>query len=214
MIRIKSQANFLIFGLLWAIAIMIGWSIYIFQGIKFETSLLSSWADLFSLVVVLLLNTFVLGAIVGVMQYLLLKPVASISAWWIGFMGLSYSLGSSLSLVFSSIFVWIFQPEIFSSQGQSALRFPLVFVMFIGGGLIGLIQIFPLRKTFIQTVSEGVVWALMSALGWVLGFFIMLAFSNSPRVQSSIAGLVIGIVTGLALFILSKNRLRQPQTTS
>ncbi len=214
MINIKPQSKFFAFWLLWTISITIGWSLYIFQGINLHASTTASWTDLFFLSANLLFHTFILGVIVGGLQYFLLKPVAVVPAWWIGLMGLGYSLGSVFSLIFSALFVWIFQPEIFSTQGQAKLLFPLALVMILGGGLAGALQIFALRQTFINTLSDGLVWTLMSAFGWGLGFFIMLAVSNSPRVQSGIAGLVIGIITGLALFILSKNRLRQRQTAS
>jgi hypothetical protein len=100
-------------------------------------------------------------------------------------------------------------PEIFSTQGQASLLFPLAFIMLIGGGITGVMQAYALRKSVLQGKMKILFWTLVSSLAWGIGFYIS-AFARgdhfSPlRFQSGLAGLTIGLITGSALVILMRD---------
>jgi hypothetical protein len=204
MLQIKSQTNLLALWILWTISLFLGWIIY--PGLNFRSGNISSWGELVSLLGNLFIQTLLLGLFVGFIQYVLLHFHADISAWWIALSGVSYALGTTLGLLITSVDAWRIAPEIFSTQGQTTLLFPLAFVMLIGGGITGIIQVYALKGAVTQNKTKLLLWVLATSLAWGLGAFLV-SFpwvAHLPfRFQSGLAGLVIGSITGIA-FIVSQ----------
>lgn len=207
MLQIKPGIKRNRFVFLWAVSIMVGWTLITYPGLTLrdEVKVIHSWAMLLPISLNLFVFTFLMGAIIGLLQYLFCRQDVAISWRWVFISALSYGVGTSASFLFSSVAMG--NPEIFSNNGTSFLSVPLDFTMLIGGGLTALIQAFAIGGTFFRDPKEILSWTLAAALSWEVGFFISSYAwrANIPLfVQSGLAGLVISLATVLLLNIQMK----------
>ena len=155
-----------------------------------------------------------MGAMIGLLQYLLCRQDIAISWRWVFVSAFSYCVGTSVAFLLSSLVLG--NPKIFSNNGTSFLSVPLDFIMLIGGGLTALIQALAIRNIFLGNTKELLLWALATALSWEVGFFIVgyAGAANLPLfLQSGLAGLVIGLASALLLNIEIKNTQNQMVNT-
>ncbi len=135
-----------------------------------------------------------IGAMTGVLQWLVLRGRVSKAGWWIlasipaGYgIFLAGDIGIEESLNFGTLL---------SSIGVVAL----------GGAVAGILQWLVLRRQ----VSRAGWWVLASTVGWALGVTVMDAleymYGTPDDLQLVVTGAVLGAVTGGALVWL----LRQP----
>ena len=207
MLQIKPEIKRSRFVFLWAISIIVGWTLITYPGLTLrdEVKVINSWAMLLPISLNLFVSTFLMGAVIGLLQYLFCRQDVVISWHWVFISALSYGVGTSISFLLSSVTMGNF--EIFSDNGINFLSVPLDLTMLIGGGLTALIQAQALRNTFFRDSKEILSWTLATALSWEVGFFISSYAwrGNMPRFeQSGLAGLTISLATALLLSIQIK----------
>lgn len=197
------------FVFLWAVGIIIGWALITYPGLTLrdEVRVIHSWAMLLPISLNLFFFTFLMGAVIGLVQYLFCRQDLAISWRWVFVSALSYGFGTSAGFLLSSLVLG--NPEIFSNNGTSFLSVPLDFIMLIGGGLTALSQALAIRNIFLGNIKELLLWALATALSWEVGFFIAsyAGAANLPIfMQSGLAGLAIGLGSALLLNFEMKNK--------
>jgi len=147
-----------------------------------------------------ILLPLVAGVLVGLFQWLVLRPYLTRAVDWVFHGGAGWALGFALGLV------------VIEALGKNPLGALLGYVLF--GLIIGALQ-WPMLRREIPHVAT---WVIASSLGWALGAYLGRAALNilaaggevSPVVTtaviSGVTGLVAGAVTGLALVWI----VRQP----
>ncbi|MEP7359093.1 MAG: hypothetical protein ABI847_17715 [Anaerolineales bacterium] len=153
-----------------------------------------------NVLVVRLLLPVVAGVLVGLLQWLVLRPYMTRAVDWVLHGGAGWALGFALGLL------------VIEALGRNPLGALLGYVLF--GLIVGGLQ-WPMLRREIPHVAT---WVLASGLGWALGAYLgrgglnLLAAGGevSPVVASAViaglTGLVAGAVTGLALVWI----VRQP----
>jgi hypothetical protein len=143
-----------------------------------------------------------IGAIVGLLQWLLLRRHIPNSAWWIPAMviGLFVPLG----LYGIAWLVWKVPFDLGWPMG--GLAWAVCFLA--GGALAGWLQLRVLR----QRVAEPRSWVIYSAIGWCLSLFPMMIRPDMTRelpilflilsnevISLAFGGILLGAVTGIGL---------------
>ncbi len=130
------------------------------------------------------------GAILGIVQWLVLRTAIPLPMWWIVATSAGMALGLALSVVF------------FGSETSGN---ELLWRAAITGLSIGIAQWIVLR----QVLPQSAYWIAVIGLGWVLGWFI----TRSAGVDLSLKWYVFGatgalafqLLTGLALYFLLRS---------
>jgi hypothetical protein len=142
----------------------------------------------------------VAGVLVGLLQWLVLRPYLTRAVDWVVHGGAGWALGFALGLL------------VIHAVGRNPLGAVLGYLLF--GLIIGALQ-WPMLRREIPLVTA---WVIASVLGWALGAWLGGAALNvlaaggevSPVVSSAViagvTGLVAGAVTGLVLVWI----VRQP----
>lgn len=145
-----------------------------------------------------ILIPLVAGVLVGLFQWLALRPFLARSFDWVLSEGAGWALGFALGLLLINLL------------GGSAFGVLIGYLLF--GAVIGLLQ-WPLLS---REVPSAALWVGASILGWALGSYAgqwvldLVAGSGpvsqtlSSAVISSVTGLVAGAVTGLALVWIAR----------
>ncbi len=151
----------------------------------------------------------IIGASVGLIQWIILKRKVSLSASWI----LASIAGLAASELVAGLVFWAFGSS--RNIGVGSLGPVLIWILIytVGGALIGLLQWPVLRRK----VKRAGWWVLASALGWGLTpvFWGLMAIRGKmwgfSLVGGSmfISGLVLGTVTGVVLNWLLRNGMEK-----
>ena len=213
----KTNLNVLVAYFFWIIGTMIGWS----AGILNLESNAETYMDIIFLLPVYFANGLMIGLLVGAGQALVLRKFTdSISPWiWstiLGY-GLAFPVGLIISVLIPSI-VWILQGEYLLPfvEPSTAAIFLNMDDLFWGGFLIGFIQWRALKKIIPNpNRNKGILWVLATWFVFGMSIFIRaLTYGNFlDKFQMGIMGIVMGITTGLVLFVLLQNSPRRPITT-
>jgi hypothetical protein len=150
------------------------------------------------------------GLLVGLFQWLALRPWLAQSADWVLSDGAGWSLGFALGLV------------LIQAMGRSPLGALLAYLLF--GLIIGIFQ-WPLLR---REIPSAVPWVLASVLGWAGGALLGQAMLNlvapagdisqalSTAIVAGVTGLTAGAITGLALVWIARqpDRAAAPRPTA
>jgi hypothetical protein len=152
-----------------------------------------------------ILVPLVAGFLVGVFQWLVLRPFLTHSVDWILNGGAGWALGYALGLVII--------------QALANVPFGALLGYILFGLIISVLQWPVLRRE----IPNAVPWVLASILGWALGAYLSQAILNlivntdtvsqwvSTAVLSGLTGLIAGAITGLALvWIVRKPEYEEP----
>ena len=115
------------------------------------------------------------GIVVGYAQWLVLKKYLKISAWWI----FASAIGMGIPDVIAVILF-----ELNGTETLIGMPFDLIFRLFIGGLITGILQ-FKMLKPFTQKYAF---WIIASALAWATVLF------GGP-----FGGVILGLITGIFL---------------
>jgi hypothetical protein len=155
-----------------------------------------------------------LGIVISVGQWGLLRDMHNMTWWWIPLTSLAYGVAYPLAFSISTFFSWT--PSIslgyeMSDFSQERLSLSCV-VYFLLVGFIsswiqwGLLQ----RYLIVEGVRTGLLWFWGTAAAWVIGYFffylIRTVFGN--KLVSNVGmGLVVGMISGLVLLLLHPSML-------
>jgi hypothetical protein len=157
-----------------------------------------------NLLVIRFLLPLVAGVLVGLFQWLVLRPYLTRAVDWVFHGGAGWALGFALGLL------------VIQTVGRNPLGVVLGYALF--GLIIGGLQ-WPMLRREIPHVTA---WVLASIVGWALGAYLGGAALNllaaggavsqvlSSTVISGITGLAAGAITGLALVWI----VRQPDVAA
>jgi hypothetical protein len=141
------------------------------------------------------------GLLVGIFQWLALRPYLTHSADWIIYGGAGWALGFALGLLLIQLL------------GGTTIGALISYILF--GLIVALIQ-WPVLRREIPNVGY---WVAASVVGWALGAILSQVVLNlivtgdstsqvlSTAVISAVTGLVAGAITGIALIW----EIRQPE---
>jgi hypothetical protein len=134
-----------------------------------------------------------LGAVVGYLQWLVLKKSFKISSFW----GLACSIGIGIPFILAVVFdeTGISLPEITNYEPLSWL-----FAGIIGGLITGLLQ-WPLFKPFFAKAG---LWIAVSSIAWGLGLFAIQITGTFWLAGLCAGALILGVTTGAALLLMNK----------
>jgi hypothetical protein len=130
------------------------------------------------------------GAILGGVQWLVLRTAIPLPMWWVVATSAGMALGLALSVAF------------FGSETSGA---ELLWRAAITGLSIGIAQWIVLR----QVLPHSALWIAVVGLGWVLGWFVTRSAGIDLSLKWSVFGtsgaLVFQLLTGLALYFLIRS---------
>lgn len=205
--NLQSETKRLRFWLLWTISTAVGWLLVVYAGLRIRDAIITSWNMLLPLAWTLLVNSIVLGLIVGLLQYFVWRFHFSTSGWWIVYSTAGYAIGSSVGFLVASAGIGLFHPEVLSGNGSDFLAMPLASSMLLGGLIIGGLQVPVLPKANMTHRGRIILlWILGTSLAWGLGFFVTgytWAWGMPLYVQSASAGAMIGAFTAAVLLMIS-----------
>lgn len=207
MLRPKNKLNIYKVWFLWTSTTLVGWLIVKYFGFNNRELIMSSWNVVFQTLAAIFVNGLMLGALVGLLQFIFLSYELHLTKWWVFIQACSYASGSTVGLLSVIILIWSFNPGLFT-QATIIFPFPLALTMLISGGLIGSIQIIALRNQFETNFSRAMLYLALSSLAWGLAYF-TISYLNKDLtfyIQNSVAGIVIGVITGFGLFLLLKDK--------
>ncbi len=145
-----------------------------------------------------------IGALIGLVQWKLLRKKIAISAYWI----LAGAGGLFISELVAGIALWaIGSDRDIEFEGQGLLIYVLIYT--IGGALAGLLQRPLLGKNYIVTK----IWVYTSALGWGVAFFLPLFIITDTMnflvflAMLITSGLALGFITGTAMKRILRSEL-------
>lgn len=191
--------------IVWMFGTAIGWGVIVYPALTLRDQLLASWSTLLGIAWHLFIPSLFLGLIVGTLQYFAMRSIMRISIRWIVFSTFGYALGTPIAFLLSAAILGLTFPEIYTGNGNAFSAMPVDTTMFLCGGVLGLFQATELKKYFVMyRLRDTALWVLGSALGWGLGFFSIgyaWAIGLPVFMQSGVAGLVIGLVTGGILLL-------------
>lgn len=208
MLQLKPESNLPRLLTLWVLSTVLGWSLIIYPGLTLRNEIIFSLGMLLPITMKMLVSTLLLGAVIGALQYLFLRSDINIPLQWILISVLSYSIGTVVAFLISSIGISVIFPDVLFSGGATFMPMPLAFIMLTGGFFVGLIQAFAIRNSFaIKKTRLVILWSLGTCLSWGIGFWLTSfgAGINLPLFeQSGLVGLATGLVTALIIGIQVK----------
>lgn len=194
--------------LLWVIATATAW----FAGI-FDLSNASAqtYLEIARLLPVYLLDGLLIGSVAGIGQALILRRFMPKISHWFWATTLGYALAFPVSLILTVLIPAIAFPlqgeKFLPFAGSSTMTIYLTNSLFWGAFIIGVAQ-WQVLKQIVQkpNAKKAALWIFSSWLGCGLGIFARgwlwnVHLAGSDRV---VIGIVIGMMTGLALLILLK----------
>ena len=197
------RKNKFLFWILWTLSIGFPWFIFVFPGLKIRNLNIISWYEIWQILGRLLFPCFMIGLLVSVAQYLLLKNQLNFSRAWIIYSILGYTFVPPITMCMIITIFGLVYPETLSTRGIHFLSVPLDLTMIFSGLLVGIIQLPAFPKKDIENTGKSIpwLWVLGSSLAWGLGFLVSSFRYDSLRFESMLSGLTIGMITG-GVFIL------------
>lgn len=153
MLQIKSVFSIRRFIFLWSLSIVLGWFVIPYSGLAFRNEAISSWSQIGSITINLLVWTLALGGVIGLLQYLLCRSDVEINRLWVLVSAGSYGFGTVVAFLISCALVVVPNPQILAGQ-DSFMSMPLYLMMLFGGMLTALIQSLAMRSTFFKDSRE------------------------------------------------------------
>jgi len=176
----------------------LGWTLATGAGMLLGLVPFMLVVDDWDLLLLRILIPLTAGVLVGLFQWLVLRPFLAGSFDWVLSEGAGWALGFALGLLLINLL------------GGSAFGVLIGYLLF--GAIIGLLQ-WPLLS---REVPSAALWVGASILGWALGSYagqwvLNLIVGTEPvrqtlssAVISGVTGLVAGAVTGLALVWIAR----------
>ncbi len=195
---------------LWVLTTTVGWIMVRYVGFALWKVVLTSWAQVPALIFNLALNGLLLGSVVGLLQWFVLRIWKQEKGWWVLATIASYSLGFPLALllilVLDVILARVNHLALFVAGSSLSLSMPLPLTMILTGALVAIGQWLALRK-FIPAskTKEVVLWVFGTAFAWGIALWAAaygLGLGFSLLGQNAVAGGMVGIVTGAMLNLL------------
>jgi hypothetical protein len=156
-----------------------------------------------------------LGILVGLVQWGVLRVRNKIAAHWIIATVAGYALGLPLGFSIPLAFAWgttkMMKIQLIGEGGNAFINFPLLSGMFLSGAIIAILQWISAKATFQNRVQSAALWVLGSALAWASAFFLTSsawAAGMPSTAQSAVAGATVGMITGLLLILLMSSSIR------
>jgi len=129
------------------------------------------------------------GAVIGFIQWLVLRSAFQLPIWWV----VATSIGLSVGLAVST-----------AALGTETLGNALLFRAAITGFCIGLAQWLVLR----QILPQSFIWIIVMTLSWAIGWFVTRSagIDLSPKwtVFGTTGALAFQFVTGLTIYFLTR----------
>lgn len=206
----KENTKLMKMWFLWVLTTTAGWIVARYVGFALWNVVLTSWTQVPDLVFVLAWNGLLLGSVVGLLQWFVLRIWKPEKGWWVLATIASYSLGSPVALLLILALVVILARvnhlALFVAGSSVSLSMPLPLTMIMTGALIAIGQWLVLRQ-FIPAskTKEAALWVFGTAFAWGIALWAaayVLGIGPSLLGQNAVAGGVIGIVTGATLSLL------------
>ena len=118
-----------------------------------------------------LVHQVVIGAVIGIAQWLVLRRLVSRAGWWILASTVGWAVGAAVVTL-------VFPPQ------------PGVLAGAVLGAMTGLAQWFVLRRW----VRQAGWWVLISALGWAIGLIGVLGASLAGAVVGAVTGIALELL--------------------
>ena len=198
-LKMNSKKNIYLFWVLWILGTGIAWSLIIFPLFSIRNGSISSWMDLKSIALIMLFPCFFLGLLTAFLQFLVLKYQFNASLSWFINSIIGYSLMPVFAMGLIVVILGLGYPQTLSTDGQNFILIPTALTMILTGFLISLLQSFSMKDFLGKRMNW--LWIVTSSLAWALAFVLSSWFSYSPRLQSTISGLTIGLITGAVFWI-------------
>jgi hypothetical protein len=200
--------NLLATYLLWVIATAIAWLAGIFDLTKASAH---SYLEIARLIPVYLLAGLLIGVVAGIGQALILRKLMPKISRWFWATTLGYALAFPISLILTVLIPAIAFPlqgeKFLPFAGTSTMTIYLMNSLFWGAFIIGIAQ-WQVLKQIVQkpNAKKAALWIFSSWLGCGLGIFVRgwLWNVHLAGLDRVVIGIVIGMITGLALLILLK----------
>jgi len=215
----RADFNWLKFWSLWVFVTALAWVAGQYLGFPLRTAFLISTTQISSLATALCLNGAILGSIVGLFQWLILRLWRKKAGGWLLSTLVGYTIGFPMVFVATVGLVGFFAQrsglQLFSEGSGAYLFMPLAPIMILTGVVIALAQWLTIRRLFPKSKPrEVILWVAGTALGWGMGFWAaayVFTMGLSWAAQNAIAGGVIGVVTG-AILVLFLSQPFQPES--
>jgi hypothetical protein len=201
-------SNLMAIYLLWVIATAIAWLAGIFD---LTNASAHSYVEIARLLPVYLLNGLLIGVVAGIGQALILRRFMPQASRWFWATTLGYTLAVPVSLILTVLIPAIAFPlhgeKFLPFAGTSTMTIYLMDSLFWGAFIIGIAQ-WQVLKQIVQKpdAKKAALWIFSSWLGCGLGIFFRgwLWNVHLAGLDQAAIGIVMGMVTGLALLILLK----------
>ena len=177
--------------LFWVMANLAGWAVLGWVTAGFTTG---GWAETLSLSPLVLFLSWVVP---GVLQWLVLRRKVSRAGWWVLATTVGYFVGWNGAIVLVGVVGWLGSNYVSGIVGET-----VGWILLWGsyGAIIGVPQWLVLRRQ----VARAGWWVLVSTVAWVGG-------SLAIGIASwALFGTVYGVITGIALAWLLRNRSSAP----
>jgi len=195
---------------LWVLATTAGWITARYVGFALWNVVLTSWTQVAAPVFVLAWNGLLLGSVVGLLQWFVLRIWKQEKGWWVLATIASYGLGSPLALLLilalDVTLARVNHLPLFITGSSISLSMPLPLTMILTGALVAIGQWLVLRQ-FIPAskTKEAALWVFGTAFAWGIALWAdayVIGIGFSLLEQNAVAGGIIGIVTGATLTLL------------
>ena len=195
---------------LWVLTTTAGWIMARYVGFALWKVVLTSWAQVPALIFNLAVNGLLLGSVVGLLQWFVLRIWKQEKGWWVLATIASYGLGSPLVLllilVLDVILARVNHLPLFIAGSSISLSMPLPLTMIMTGALVAIGQWLVLRQFITSSkTKEAALWVFGTAFAWGIALWAaayVLEIGLSGLGQNAVAGGIIGIVTGATLTLL------------
>jgi hypothetical protein len=205
----KTKKNKFFLWALWILSIGIPFTIIVFPFFQNKIGSISAWSDVWPIISPMILPAFMIGITTALLQYLLLKSTFFIGPQWFMLTMVGFSFGPIFSAVLTITILGIAYPKIMNSGGEHFLFFPGALSMILSGLVIGILQNNGIRYFFEEKpkISARLLWIFLSTLAWSLSFVTgSLMVVGQPRLQSMLAGITIGLISGIFFIIIDKEK--------
>jgi hypothetical protein len=201
--------------ILWILATTFGWSV----GLLPNLQTIKNPSDFYQTVLILGVNGLLIGLLMGVLQWMVLRHFIKIPKSWI--------TATIFGCLFAEIFGIVFDVGLplgllyLHGEGLSGWQFFMQthFYLVFGGFFVGLFQSIVLSRSLSKFGNRiGLLWVIGTWLGIGLGIFATVYANNYlsnaalPNILflflgRIIAGVVLGLTTLILLQIINKNQL-------
>ena len=200
--------------ILWILATMFGWSV----GLLPNLQTIKNQSDFFQTVLIVGINGFLIGFLMGILQWMVLRQFIKIPKTWIT----ATIFGCLFAEIFGVVFAVGFPLSMLYLYGERLSGWEFMqtpFDLVFGGFFVGLFQSIVLSRSLSKIGNRiGLLWVIGVWLGIGLGVFATSYVNNylSNAALPNIlflflgritAGVVLGLTTLLLLQIINKNQL-------